>query len=101
MLADWLGRNGINGSGGGFPIYVGLNDLNAFWDGSWVTIGHNQAGDWISSLDVVGHEFGHGLDANTPGGIGSSAVAEFTGDVIGAMTEATPTRAPPMTRRTT
>ncbi|HEY0167852.1 MAG TPA: M4 family metallopeptidase [Jatrophihabitans sp.] len=87
MLSSWLGRNGINGSGGGFPIYMGLNDLNAYWNGSSVTIGHNQAGDWISSLDVVGHEFGHGLDANTPGGIGSSAVAEFTGDVLGALTE--------------
>ncbi|MEO6503447.1 MAG: M4 family metallopeptidase [Jatrophihabitantaceae bacterium] len=87
MLSTWLGRNGINGSGGGFPIYMGLNDLNAYWNGTSVTIGHNQAGDWISSLDVVGHEFGHGLDANTPGGIGSSAVAEFTGDVFGALTE--------------
>ena len=87
MLSSWLGRNGINGSGGGFPIYMGLNDLNAFWNGSSVTIGHNQAGDWISSLDVVGHEYGHAIDANTPGGIGSSAVAEFTGDVLGALTE--------------
>ena len=87
MLSQWLGRNGINGSGGGFPIYMGLDDLNAFWNGSSVTIGHNQAGEWISSLDVVGHEFGHALDANTPGGIGSSAVAEFTGDVFGALTE--------------
>lgn len=87
MLGSWLGRNGINGSGGGFPIYVGLNDLNAFWNGSSVTIGHNQAGDWISALDVVGHEFGHAVDNFTPGGIGSSAVAEFTGDVFGALTE--------------
>jgi Zn-dependent metalloprotease len=87
MLSSWLGRNGINGSGGGFPIYMGLADLNAYWNGSSVTIGHNQAGDWISSLDVVGHEFGHAIDANTPGGIGSSAVSEFTGDVFGALTE--------------
>jgi hypothetical protein len=36
---------------------------------------------------VVGHEFGHAIDANTPGGIGSSSVAEFTGDVFGALTE--------------
>ncbi len=87
MLSTWLGRNGINGSGGGFPIYMGLNDLNAYWNGSSVTIGHNQAGDWIASLDVVGHEFGHAVDNFTPGGIGSSAVAEFTGDVFGALTE--------------
>jgi Zn-dependent metalloprotease len=87
MLSSWLGRNGINGSGGGFPIYMGLDDLNAYWNGSSVTIGHNQAGEWISALDVVGHEFGHAVDNFTPGGIGSSAVAEFTGDVFGALTE--------------
>jgi hypothetical protein len=87
MLSSWLGRNGITGSGSGYPIYVGLNDLNAFYDGTRVAVGHNQAGDWISSLDVIGHEFGHAIDDNTPGGIGSSAVAEFTGDVFGALTE--------------
>jgi Zn-dependent metalloprotease len=87
MLSSWLGRNGITGTGGGFPISMGLNDLNAFYDGTQVAVGHNQAGDWIASLDVVGHEFGHGIDDHTPGGIGSSAVAEFTADVFGALTE--------------
>ncbi|WP_408663715.1 putative Ig domain-containing protein [Jatrophihabitans sp.] len=87
MLSNWLGRNGINGSGGGFPIYVGLNDINAYWNGSSVAIGHNNAGEWITSLDVVAHEFGHAIDATTPGNIGSSSVAEFTGDVFGALTE--------------
>ena len=88
MLSAWLGRNGINGSGGGYPIYMGLNDVNAYWDGTSVSVGHNNAGDWISELDVLGHEFGHAVDNFTPGGIGSSAVAEFTGDVFGALTEA-------------
>ena len=40
MLSAWLGRNGINGCGGGFPIYVGLNEVNAYWDGTrswWAT----------------------------------------------------------------
>jgi Zn-dependent metalloprotease len=87
MLASWLGRNGINGTGGGFPVHVGLNDTNAFWDGTKVAIGKNNAGEWISAIDVVGHEYGHGIDANTPGGIGSSAVAEFTADVLGTTTE--------------
>ncbi len=87
MLSAWLGRNGINGSGGGFPVYVGLNDVNAFWDGSRVAIGKNNAGEWISAMDVVGHEYGHAIDNTTPGGIGSSAVAEFTGDVLGTMVE--------------
>jgi Zn-dependent metalloprotease len=88
MLSSWLGRNGITGSGGGFPISMGLNDVNAYYDGTQVAVGHNNAGNNIASMDVVGHEFGHGVDDHTPGGIGSSAVAEFTADVFGAMTEA-------------
>ena len=87
MLGSWLNRNGINGAGRGFPIYVGLNDLNAFWNGSSVSIGHNQAGKWISSLDVVGHEFGHAIDSNTPGGSSANGVSEATGDIFGALTE--------------
>jgi Zn-dependent metalloprotease len=87
MLSAWLGRNGINGNGGGFPVFVGLNDLNAFWNGSQVHIGHNQAGAWISSMDVVGHEFGHAIDSTTPGGQSATGVSEATGDIFGALTE--------------
>ena len=62
------GRNGMNGTGGGWPIRVGLNDVNAYYDGTQVQIGHNQTGgQWIGSIDVVAHEFGHGIDDNTPG----------------------------------
>lgn len=97
MLSSWLGRNSFDGSGGAWPIRVGLNDLNAFYcDGSFgcpsggmqVQIGHNQAGDWIGSLDVLGHEMGHGIDDHTPGGISGSGTQEFIGDVFGAATEA-------------
>ncbi|BAU81324.1 leupeptin-inactivating enzyme 2 [Streptomyces laurentii] len=66
MLRDWLGRNGHNGNGGSWPAKVGLNDLNAYWDGSTVTIGRNTANKWIAGVDVVAHEFGHGLDSFTP-----------------------------------
>ena len=41
MLGTWLGRNGINGSGGGFPARVGLNQVNAFWNGSFTNFGHS------------------------------------------------------------
>src|SRR5262249_37081664 len=30
MLSQWLGRNGMDGAGGAWPIRVGLADLNAF-----------------------------------------------------------------------
>src|SRR5262249_23134750 len=41
MLSQWLGRNGMNGTGGAWPIRVGLNDQNAFYDGTQVQIGKN------------------------------------------------------------
>ncbi|MCZ4122744.1 M28 family peptidase [Streptomyces sp. H39-S7] len=90
MLSQWLGRNGVNGSGRSFPAKVGLNELNAYWDGSSVTIGHNSANEWISGIDVVAHEYGHAIDSNTPGGTSGqeSGLGEGTGDIFGALTEA-------------
>ncbi|KRV47936.1 peptidase M28 [Wenjunlia vitaminophila] len=89
MLANWLGRNGHDGNGGSWPVYVGVNDVNAWWDGSSVTIGHNDANEWIGSMDVVAHEFGHGIDQFTPGGNNNeSGLGEGTGDIMGALTEA-------------
>ncbi|MFK4083089.1 M4 family metallopeptidase [Kribbella sp. NPDC020789] len=87
MLTDWLGRNGMDGSGGAWPIRVGLNDQNAYYDGSQVQIGKNTAGGWIGSLDVVAHEMGHGIDDHTPGGISGSGTQEFVADTFGAATE--------------
>ncbi|WP_181797967.1 M28 family peptidase, partial [Streptomyces sp. WELS2] len=89
MLKNWLGRNGHDGNGGSWPVRVGLNELNAYWDGSTITIGHNSANEWIAGIDVVGHEFGHGLDSFTPGGANhESGLGEATGDIMGALTEA-------------
>ncbi|OLR91753.1 peptidase M28 [Actinokineospora bangkokensis] len=89
MLKNWLGRNGHNGNGGSWPARVGYNTVNAYWNGSSVTIGHNNANEWIGSMDVVGHEYGHGLDQFTPGGAGGEAgLGEGTGDIFGALTEA-------------
>ncbi len=87
MLSSWLGRNGMNGSGGAWPLRVGLNDQNAYYDGTQVAIGKNTAGQWIGTLDVVGHEMGHGIDDNTPGGISGSGTQEFVADTFGAATE--------------
>ena len=87
MLTQWLGRNGFDGSGGGWPIRVGLADVNAYYDGSQVQIGHNNANQWIGAIDVIAHELGHGIDDHTPGGISGSGTQEFVADVYGASTE--------------
>jgi Zn-dependent metalloprotease len=87
MLSSWLGRNGQNGSGGAWPIRIGLNQQNAYYDGTQVQIGKNTAGQWIASADVVGHELGHGIDDNTPGGISAKGTQEFVADTFGAATE--------------
>ena len=87
MLTDWLGRNGMDGNGGAWPIRVGLNDENAYYDGSQVQIGKNTAGGWIGSMDVLAHEMGHGIDDHTPGGISGSGTQEFVADTFGAATE--------------
>ncbi|WP_405652679.1 M20/M25/M40 family metallo-hydrolase [Streptomyces sp. RK9] len=89
MFKEWFGRNGHDGNGRSWPVRVGLNELNAYWDGSTVTIGRNTANEWIAGMDVVAHEFGHGLDSNTPGGANNErGLGEATGDIMGALTEA-------------
>ncbi|MER7132109.1 M4 family metallopeptidase [Streptosporangium saharense] len=92
MARDWLGRNGFTGDGRGFPIRVGQNFPNAVWTGSGVWIGHNESGSRnLTSLDVVGHEYGHAVFENTGGGNGSgneaNALNESTGDIFGTLTE--------------
>ncbi|WP_436502157.1 proprotein convertase P-domain-containing protein [Actinokineospora sp. HUAS TT18] len=93
MLSAWLGRNGINGQGGGFPARVGLGDVNAYWNGSYTNFGHSQDNQrQVTPIDVVAHEFGHAIFQTTPGGAGSGnengGLNESTGDIFGAVTEA-------------
>ncbi|MFI6504077.1 M4 family metallopeptidase [Nonomuraea typhae] len=92
MLRDWLGRNGINGSGGGFPARVGLNQVNAFWNGSYTNFGRSQDNQrQATPMDVVAHEYGHAIFQTTPGGSTGSnekgGLNESTGDIFGALTE--------------
>ncbi|MEU5876410.1 M4 family metallopeptidase [Spirillospora sp. NPDC047279] len=94
MLSAWLGRNGINGSGGGFPARVGLNQANAFWNGSYTSFGRNQAGTrQATPTDVVAHEYGHAIFQTTPGGSSGGSgnekggMNESAGDIFGALTE--------------
>jgi Zn-dependent metalloprotease len=88
MLAQWLDRDGQDGRGGSFPLRVGLQEENAFFDGTQVQIGFNSQGDFLGSADVVGHELGHSIDATTPGGISGGNTSEFVADTFGASTEA-------------
>jgi len=88
MLSSWLGRSGMDGAGGWVPIRVGLNDVNAYYDGTQVQIGHTQTGGkWIGEMDVIAPEMGHGIDDHTPGGISGNGTQEFVADTFGAMTE--------------
>ncbi|MEV0647061.1 M4 family metallopeptidase [Phytomonospora sp. NPDC050363] len=92
MLAGWLSRNGINGSGSGYPMYVGLNQVNAFWNGSSATFGHSQDNQrQLTPIDIVAHELGHGIFQTTPGGSSggneTGGLNEGTGDIFGALTE--------------
>ncbi|WP_326823372.1 M4 family metallopeptidase [Streptosporangium sp. NBC_01639] len=92
MLSAWLGRNGINGTGGGFPARVGLSDVNAYWNGSYTNFGRSQDNQrQATPIDVVAHEFGHAIFQTTPGGSTGSnekgGLNESTGDIFGALTE--------------
>lgn len=87
MLSAWLGRSAMDGAGGAWPIRVGLADVNAYYDGTEVQVGHNNANQWIGAIDVIAHENGHGVDDHTPGGISGSGTQEFIADTFGASTE--------------
>ena len=85
MLAQWDGRNGMDGNGGAWPIRVGDQEENAYYDGSQVQIGYNSQGQWIGAIDVIAHEMGHGVDDHTPGGISGNGTQEFVADTFGAV----------------
>lgn len=92
MLSAWLGRNGIKGNGTNYPAEVGLNDVNAYYDGSVTNFGHSQDNArQLTAIDIVAHENGHGIFQTTPGGSTggneTGGLNEATGDIFGALTE--------------
>lgn len=93
MLSAWLGRNGVKGNGTSYPARVGLNDVNAYFDGTKVNFGHSQDNArQLTAIDIVAHEQGHGVFQTTPGGSTgdneTGGMNEATGDIFGALTEA-------------
>ncbi|MEV7011238.1 M4 family metallopeptidase [Streptosporangium sp. NPDC051022] len=94
MLRNWLGRNGIDSAGHSFPARVGLNDVNNVWNGSALSFGHNSANTkQLTSLDMVGHEYGHavfeysGSSGGPASGPEGAGLAESAGDILGTLTE--------------
>jgi hypothetical protein len=76
ISASWMDRP--------LSVNVNLNDVcNAFWDGSSVNFFNAGQGCGNTALiaDVIYHEWGHGLDANT-GGISDGAYSEGFGDIM-------------------
>jgi Zn-dependent metalloprotease len=93
MLSAWLGRSGVKGNGTSYPARVGLDDVNAYFDGTKTNFGHSQDNArQLTAIDIVAHENGHGVFETTPGGSTgdneTGGMNEATGDIFGALTEA-------------
>ncbi len=96
------GRNSFDNAGGRIISYIHYqtNYNNAFWDGTRMTFGD---GDGVRlqplvSLDVVGHEFTHGVTQFTAGLIyanESGALNESFSDIFGESIEASMKNAAP------
>lgn len=92
------GRKGIDGKGTATHarVHFGMEYANAFWDDECfcMTIGdgylHGQALSGFATLDVMAHEFSHGVCSNTAGlaYLGESGgLNEANSDIFGTMVE--------------
>ena len=72
-LKDTFGFNSIDNQGHELRSVIHLNEgesvVNAFWNGRFATFGDGRCGevDPLTSIDVVSHEFTHGLTRNNSG----------------------------------
>ncbi|MDI9336837.1 MAG: M4 family metallopeptidase [Alphaproteobacteria bacterium] len=86
-------RNSFNGGGAAIKSYVhyGRRYENAFWDGTRMTYGDGATTFWpLTSIDVVGHEIGHGVCTYTADLVyanESGAINEALSDIWGSMIE--------------
>ena len=84
-------RNSYDGNGGKLISYVHYSNsfFNAFWNGQFMTYGDGY-GNPLTTLDITGHEIGHGVCEKTAGLIyqnESGAINEALSDIWGAMVE--------------
>ncbi len=89
-----LARNGLNGQGGAMisTVHYGQNFANAFWTGQQMVYGDGTAAtaSFAAALDVVGHEFTHGVTQSESNLIyqnQSGALNEALSDIFGNIIE--------------
>ncbi len=94
MFKNVFGRNGIDGTGRATHsrVHYSTNHDNAFWNDSCfcMTFGDGSSFKSLESLDVVAHEMGHGVCANTSNLIyrgESGGLNEANSDIVGTMAE--------------
>ncbi len=93
FLLEKFGRNSIDDAGA--PLISNFNRnnyVNAFWNGESATYGNGDCDRYgpLTTLDVVGHEFAHGLTQYTSGLIyqdESGALNESISDILGKALE--------------
>jgi len=104
LFAEAFARNSLDGRG--LPLRASVHYArdydNAFWDGTQMVFGDGDGkvfGRFTASLDVIGHELGHGVTEHTAGLMYQGqpgALNESMSDVFGSMSSsASWARAPP------
>lgn len=92
-----FGRNSLDGEGGNIIGIINMNDEktggpmdNAYWNGAYMAFGNGDKAfkPLAGSLDVIGHELGHGViekTANLEYRAQAGAMNESFADIFGAM----------------
>ncbi len=95
MLIEKLSWDGLDNAGRSMnPVvhaFGGLNFVNAFWDGTYAYFGDGDCNfQALTSIEIVGHEFAHGITQETANLIysdESGAINESMSDVLGKALE--------------
>jgi vibriolysin len=94
---NFFGRNSIDNAGMNLvsSVHYSTNYCNAFWNSSQMTYGDGNSSQGCAplanSLDVAGHEIGHGITERESGLVysgESGGLNESYSDIFGAFTEA-------------